>query len=120
MARTDVGSCSVRNRKPIRFVIICIAILSGIISADTRLASRNFVATLPREYIETCCNSYHFEWLESVTQVTVPWSPRSPVGTASIALRVRLCHNDDRNLLEVLKFEVEFLEQRGYGPLRRE
>ena len=27
---------------------------------------------------------------------------------------------DDRNLLEVLKFELEFLEQGGYGRLPRE
>jgi len=28
--------------------------------------------------------------------------------------------NDDRNLLDVLKFELEFLEQGGYGRLPRE
>lgn len=34
--------------------------------------------------------------------------------------RVRLMPRDDRNLLEVLKFELEFLEQGGYGRLPRE
>lgn len=34
--------------------------------------------------------------------------------------RVSLMPKDDRNLLEVLKFELEFLEQGGYGRLPRE
>ncbi len=37
-----------------------------------------------------------------------------------LAGRVRLMPKDDRNLLEVLKFELEFLEQGGYGRLPRE
>jgi len=37
-----------------------------------------------------------------------------------LMIRVSLMPKDDRNLLDVLKFELEFLEQGGYGRLPRE
>ena len=37
-----------------------------------------------------------------------------------LAIKVNLMPKDDRDLLEVLKFELEFLEQGGYGRLPRE
>ena len=37
-----------------------------------------------------------------------------------LAINVNLMPKDDRDLLEVLKFELEFLEQGGYGRLPRE
>jgi hypothetical protein len=37
-----------------------------------------------------------------------------------LMIRVSLMPVDDRNLLDVLKFELEFLEQAGYGRLPRE
>jgi hypothetical protein len=41
-------------------------------------------------------------------------------GRFKLISRVRLMSKNDRNLLEVLKFELEFLEQGGYGRLPRE
>jgi hypothetical protein len=37
-----------------------------------------------------------------------------------LVIMVSLMPKDDRNLLDVLKFELEFLEQGGYGRLPRE
>ncbi len=39
---------------------------------------------------------------------------------SKLMIRVSLMPKDDRNLLDVLKFELEFLEQGGYGRLPRE